>query len=145
MSKRIGKFTTVSVDDSGNTARDITNDVTSLGGVPLTYEEIEVGGYGQDKYYLAGRADNSITLEGFFNPTATTGSHTVLSGIDGSNTARTVTIGYGSNATPTGGDPEFEGEFICTEYTVTPDLNGAMMFSAKFMPGSSTLPAWGTV
>ncbi len=145
MSKRIGKFVTISVDDSGATAREITSDVTSIGGVPLTYDEVEVGGYGQDKFYLAARADTTLTIEGLMNPTATTGSHTVLSGIVGSNTPGTVTIAYGSNAAPTTGDPEWEGEYICTEYTTTPDLNGAITFSATLRPGTSTSPAWGTV
>lgn len=146
MSKRIGKHVIVIIDDSGGTARTITNDVTAINGMPLTYGKIEVGGYGQDMSYLVGRGDSEITLDCLFNPTATTGSHTVLSGIVGGNTARTMTIQIGNNATPTAGDPEWEGEVLCHTYTVTPDLNGAVTCQAVLVPASgNTLPAWGTV
>ncbi len=148
MSKRIGKFVTISIDDSGGTPRALTNDVTSIGGISLVYDEGEVGGYSQDKFYLALRADAPLTIEGLFNPTASTGSHTVLSGIVGKNVSPasvTVTIAIGANAAPTNGDPEWEGEYRCTEYTPTFDLNGPATFSAKLVPGTSTLPAWGTV
>jgi hypothetical protein len=144
MSKRIGKFVIIELDDSGGTARDLSNDITSVGGLGITSDEVEVGGYQQDKYYLAARQDTPITLEGLFNPTATTGSHTVLSGIVGANTGRTLTIAIGNNAAPTTGDPEFEAEMICTAYTPTFDLNGPSTFSATLMPVSSTLMTWGT-
>jgi hypothetical protein len=146
MSKRIGKFVTVSIDDSGGTARAVTNDITSVGGIETTYDEGEVGGYSQDKFYLALRADAPLTIEGLFNPTATTGSHTVLNSIVGVNTSTfTVTIAIGDNAAPTTGDPEWEGEYRCMSYTPTFDLNAPATFTATLMPASSTLPAWGTV
>jgi len=145
MSKRIGKFTTVSVDDSGGTARDITNDVDSIDGLGATYDEVEQGGFSQDKFYRPARGDAPLTIEGFSNPTATTGAHIVLSGIAGVQSATfTVTVAVGANLAPTTGDPEWEGEFYCTEYKATPDLNGMFKFSAKLVPASSTLPAWGT-
>jgi hypothetical protein len=143
---RIGKFTNVLVDDNGGTARDISTDVTSISS-SLIYDEVEIGGFTEDKRYLAARADASMTIEGRVNTTATTGSHTVLSNIVGPNggTTITVTIQYGNNAAATGGDPEFEGEYFLSSYEVTPELDGAQLFNAKFVPGSTTLPAWGTV
>jgi hypothetical protein len=143
---RIGKFTKVLVDDSGATARDISTDVTSMSS-NLTYQEVEIGGFTEDMRYLAGRGDASYTLTGRVNTTALTGSHTVLKDIVGPNggTTITVTIQYGNNAVPVSGDPEFEGEFFCTSYEVTPELDGAQTFTANFKPGSTTLPAWGTV
>lgn len=143
---RIGKFTKVLVDDSGATARDISTDVTAISS-SLIYDEVEIGGFTEDKRYLASRADASLTIEGRVNTTALTGSHTVLSGIVGPNggTTVTVTIQYGNNAAATSGDPEFEGEYFCSSYEVTPELDGAQTFTAKFVPGATTLPAWGTV
>ena len=142
---RIGKHVAVIVDDSGGTPRTLTGQITSISGIELTYDEVEKGGYGEDKSYLAARADAPITLEGLFNDTADTGTHTVFSGVVGTNTAVTVTIQLGDNATPTTGDPEWEGEYICTSYVVAPDLNGVMMCTAVFQVATSTLPAWGTV
>ena len=146
MSKRVGKWVSVNIDDSGGTARDISNDVTAINGLPLTYNPVEVGGYQQNMMYLIGRGDSEITLTVLANPTATTGAHTVLSGIVGGNTARTVTIAVGNNAAPTTGDPEIEGEMICSTYTVTPDLNGPTTAEVTLKVASGqTLPAWGTV
>ena len=146
MSKRIGKWVVIILDDSGATARTITNDVTAINGLPLNYGKVEVGGFGQDMSYLLGRGDSEITLTVHASPTATTGAHTVIKGIVGGNTGRTLTIQIGANAAPTTGDPEFEGEVVCVSYNVTPDLNGAVMGEAVFAPASgNALPAWGTV
>lgn len=144
MSGRLGEFVTVNLDDSGSTARDITQYVTAIN-FPISAAEVEVGGFGQNMFYLAGRKDHQITMTGFADPTATTGSHTVISGIVGGNTARTLTLAFGNNTAPVSTDPEFEGEVICTSYEVTPDLNGALTFSATFKPADSTGMVWGTV
>jgi len=144
--KKVGKFVTVSIDDSGGTARVVSTDVTGVGGLNLAYAKIDAGGYTEDLNFLTGRGDSEITIDGIINDTASTGLHTVCSGIVGGNTARTVTIAIGDNATVTTGDPEFEGEFLCHTYTVTPDLNGAVTVQAIFAPAvGQSLPAWGTV
>jgi hypothetical protein len=143
---RIGKWTKVLMDDSGGTPRDISADVISIDGLPLAYDEIEASGFTQDHNYLAGQADAQISLEMKFTTTALTGTHTVFSGIVGSNTARTLTVQPGNNAAPTSGDPEFEGEFIVTQYTVTPAKDGMQTSTAALRIGpNATIPAWGTV
>lgn len=143
--KKVGKFVIVILDD-GSGARTITNDVIAINGMPLNYGKIEVGGYGQDMSYLIGRGDSEVQLTVLVNDTATTGAHTVLKTIVGTNSNYTLTIQIGDNATPTTGDPEFEGEFCCPSYVVTPDLNGAVTGVATLVPfNGNALPAWGTV
>ena len=143
---RIGKWTKIYLDDSGGTARDLSTDLTDIDGLPLTADEIEVGGYTQDKQYLAGRQDSQITLTGNFTTTASTGTHTVISGVNNNNTVCTLTVQKGDNATPTSGDPEFEGEFIVMNYTPKPDLNGSMTFTVNLRPAyGQSIPTWGTV
>lgn len=143
---RIGKWVKIYMDDSGGTAREITTNVTEIDGLPLTYDEIEASGYGQDHNYLAGQADAQITLTMKFTDTATTGTHTVFSGIAGSNSAGTLTVQLGDNATATSGDPEFEGEFIVTGYTINPPRDGMQTSTAILRVGpGAAIPAWGTV
>lgn len=143
--KKIGKFVTISLDDSVPTARDITNDITAINGIGVTRGKIEVGGFGQDMSYLIGRGDTEVVLEGLANDTASTGFHTVAIDIEGDNAAHTLTIAIGDNATPTTGDIEFEGEVCAHSYSVTPDKDGAVTGSLSLVPfNGNALPAWGT-
>jgi hypothetical protein len=148
--KRIGKWTKVYFDDiAGPTAREITNDVTDIPGLPLTYAEYEAGGYGQDMQYLLGRGDSQITINMLFTTTASTGTHTVFAAhmlAANRNTGGTLTVQIGDNAAPTTGNPEFEGEFVVSGYTVTPQLNGTVTAVATLrVKQGQSLPAWGTV
>lgn len=136
------------MDDNTGTpaARNISADVISIDGLPLTYDELEASGFTQNHNYLAGQADAQISLEMKFTTTATTGTHTVFAPILGSNTARTFTVQLGNNAAATGGDPEFEGEFIVTAYTVNPVKDGLQTCTAVLRIGpDASIPAWGTV
>ncbi len=143
---RIGKWTKVFMDDGVPTARDISADVISIDGLPLTYDELEASGYTQDHNYLAGQADSQITVEMNFTTTALTGTHTVFSALVGSNTAGTFTVQLGDNTAATSGDPEFEGEFIVSSYNVTPPKDGIMACTATLRIGpDAVIPAWGTV
>ena len=89
-------------------------------------DEIEVGGYTQDKQYMTGRLDGSITIDGFFETT----SHTALKTVG--NTAVPVSIALGNNATPATGDPAFCLNSVETNYTSTPDLNGYVGLNVNF-------------
>jgi len=144
---RIGKWTTVNIDDSTPTARDLTNDITEIDGLPTTYDEIEASGFGQDHGYVVGQGDSGFTITGKLTTTALTGTHTVLSGIVGDmSQTYTVTVAYGNNAAPTTGDPEFEGEFYCSSYAPGTAKDGLQTFTAKFVVAQGqALPAWGTV
>jgi hypothetical protein len=144
--KTHSRYVKVIVDDSGGTARDVSASVDTLGGIGLTFDDAEVTTFADSiKQYLTGYGNSEITMGGPFNNTATTGAHTVMSGIAGSDaTSKTLTIQIGIRAAPTTGDPEWEGEYTCSEYLVNAD--GVARWTARFRPalGAST-PAWGTV
>lgn len=140
------RYIKVLLDDSGGTPRDISDSINSIGGIGLSYDQTDVTTIANSvKQYLTGYGDSSVSLGGPFNNTATTGAHTVLTGLNGANTAATLTIQIGIRAAATTGDPEFEGEYVVTDY----QLSGSgtdLTWSASLKPafGTST-PAWGTV
>jgi hypothetical protein len=77
------------------------------------------------------------------NDTATTGAFTVLKAMVGE--VGTLTLQWGSNgATPSTGDPEWEGEYTLMQANIVFD-GGKAVVDCTFQPGSSTAPAWGTV
>ena len=77
------------------------------------------------------------------------GSHTVLSAINGLSVPLSLDVQIGIRHAWEAGEPQFgitksaTSGFLCLNYTINPDT---MRYSAKFgmFPGSSS-PAWGTV
>jgi len=142
--KTHARWIRVSVGDASGNPQDISGDVTEVN-IPIVYDDEDVTGFSDGVHNVeVGHPTMELTMSGVFNNTATTGAHSVLSGIVGyvgANAPVTVTIQIGIRAAPTAGDPEFEGSYFCTEYTVNPDLT----WGATFKPGSGTAPAWGTV
>lgn len=153
--RTIGKYSKVQIEDSGGTLRDIP--VTTIAGVGITYDEIDVSAL-QDalKGVLSGQGNSSFTITGPFDNTAAaaasssgqaaslSGSHTVLSAVNGNQTGRTVGVYIGIQGYWATGDPVFGGvdSFIVTDYTV--DV-AAGMYSAKISyKAGATAPAWGT-
>lgn len=144
--KTTSRYIKIMLDDSGGTPRDITSSVKTIGGIGLAYDTVDVTTLNDSiKQYLAGRGDSTIDLGLEFNNTATTGGHVVVSGLNGANTAATLTIQFGVRAAPTNGDPEWEGEYVVTSYTMDVGLDN-ISGTAQLKPafGTST-PAWGTV
>ena len=152
--RTIGKYMKVALDD-GSAMRDIP--VTTVNGVGITYDEVDVSAL-QDalKSMLAGQGGIGITIGGPFDNTAAvtasttgnaaalTGSHTVLSAVNGSNTALSFGVYIGIQGYWATGDPVFGGANCCivTDYTVDP---AAGTYTAKIVYKSgTTAPAWGT-
>lgn len=133
-------------DDSGASARDLSGDLVpgSVSGGGLTYDEADMTGVSEAvRNFLAGHADSEISARFHLNDTATTGAYTVLTGQQGS--AGTLTLQWGqSGAAPTTGDPEWEGEYVLLDASVTLDGN-KFVLNARWKPTGSTAPAWGTV
>jgi hypothetical protein len=148
------------LDDSGGTPREIP--VNSINGVGLDYPEADVTAF-QDaiRGVLPDTPDCTITVAGPFDNTAAvalagtgaaptlSGSHTILSGINGVNTPLGLCICIGIRGYWATGDPVFglvspsaTVGFLCLSYIVDP---GAGTYSATFKvyPGS-TAPSWGT-
>lgn len=151
--RTVGRWTNFIVDDSGGTLRAIP--VTSINGVGLDYPEADVTAL-QDalRGVLPDTPNCQITISGPFDNAAAaaapalSGSHTVLSAINGAQTPLTLDIQIGIRHAWEAGEPQFgitssaANGFLCTQYIVNPD--GAT-YTARFnlYPGSAA-PAWGT-
>jgi hypothetical protein len=152
----VGKYTKFQIEDSGGTMRDLP--VTGWGNMGLTYEEVDVSSFQE---LLKGQLVNQggmtgVTITGPFTNTAAqaasgsgaapvlSGSHTVLSALNGANTPRSFGAYLGIQGYWATGDPVFGGIDCCliSDYTVTEDGK----YSAKLcLAGNRTNdPAWGT-
>lgn len=141
-----GKHTIIFFDNSSGTPVNISGEVLEGANIPLTYDEIEQSGYGEDKNYLKGQGDAPVTLKIKFNDTTHPIFTHASTGALGSDTARTLTVQYGDNAAPTTGDPEIEGEYIVTSVEIENAKDGMRMMNVKFAVGpGAALPAYGTV
>lgn len=127
-------WTTLSVDDSGGTPRDIRNDITNFEfATPRAVQEIT----GIDKSAferLLLLADFSITLNGVFNPTATTSSHAVLKTVSSSSVLRTVSMTVLAQSLP--------NEVILTDYNITRADSGELTWTAPGVLADGTVPTW---
>jgi hypothetical protein len=141
-----GDHVVVIMDDSGGTPRQFANgDIKSVD-VPLTYDQHDVSGFGDAVHkFINGQLQAPVTLKGYLTTTALVGTHTVIQDAYQAGATVTLTVQVGNNATPTTGDPEFEGEFIVESYKPTIETGGAVMFEASLKPATGTAPAWGTV
>jgi len=125
----------INVDDSGGTARDITNDVGSLqfntSGVPIDVSGLDVTGFER----LLGRRDTTLTLNGFYNP-ASNKSHdvfkTVLTQVG--TVTRTVTLGWSTGTV--------SGEMIAVSYNRTVNSDGSQPWTAELQATGGTVPTW---
>ena len=143
--KTNARYITVDLDNIADSATDITASVSDISGVGLDFNTSDVTAYSDGVVnFTLGHPMSEIDISGPLNNTATTGGHVVFSAmIDAPYTldSYTLTVQFGIRATPTGGDPEFEGEYLLTNYTV----NGDGTYTAHLVPATATAPAWGTV
>ena len=117
-----GKNAAFKIDDSGGTLRDISDVLTDVA-VSRTADVAEVSAFSNSsKAYVAGLKDATITISGSFDATV----DGYLSGILGVGSFEFYPIGT------TGGNPKALGECIMTSYDRTPDVGGAVSFTAAF-------------
>ena len=157
--RTVAKWFKFQIDDSGGTVRDIP--VNTINGVGLTYDEVDLTAF-QDavKGFLSGQPDFTLTIGGPVDSTAVqaasgsgavaalSGSHTVLSAINGLQVPLTFGCYFGMRHYWETGEPAFgitsssTSGALVFDYTVDPSN---MTYSAKLrmFPGSSA-PAWGT-
>ena len=118
-----GKNAAFKIDDSGGTLRDISNVLTDVA-VSRTADVAEVSAFSNSsKAYVAGLKDATITISGSFDATVD-GYLSGILGVEGS--FEFYPIGT------TGGNPKASGEAICTSYDRSPDVGGAVTFTAAF-------------
>lgn len=151
--RTVKRWTDFRVDDSAGTLRSIP--VDSINGVGLNYPEKDLTAF-QDalKGALPDTPECVITISGQFDNSAAaaagtlSGSHTILSAINGGTTPLTLDVQVGIRHAWESGEPQFgitssaTVGFLCRNYIVDP---GNASYSAEFyMYPGSTAPAWGT-
>ena len=136
MAKESGLGMTVSVDDSGGSLRDISNDVTSVT-ISTPSGEQEITGVDKSAVErLLLLADGKVTLSGVFNDAANM-SHAVFKDYRTLFTAqvgRTVTIAHSGQT--------LSMEMLFTDYSLNRSADGSLVWSAPAVLSSGTAPAW---
>jgi hypothetical protein len=124
----------VAVDDSGGTARTISNDITNLAhSTPRGVQDITgVDKLANERLLLL--ADYQLTLNGLVNTTATTGSHAVLRTVSSTSVARTVTLTIASQVLAV--------EAMFSDYALTRAQDGSLVFTAPAALADGAVPTW---
>ena len=118
-----GKDAEVYINDSGDTERNLTSYATSVG-IPAEVETAEVSTLGDDdKVYVTGLRDRTISIEGKWDGTV----DGYLSGLLGGTPRVWKVFPAGSAA----GRPYYSGSAILTSYEVSADVGDAVSFSAE--------------
>jgi hypothetical protein len=134
MAKESGlAWTTLSVDDSGGTARDIRNDITSLEfATPRAAQEITgIDKSAMERLLLL--ADFTITLNGVFNDAANA-SHAVFKTVPSTSVARTVSINVSGQT--------LANECLFTDYPLTRADSGELTWAVPGSLSDGTVPTW---
>lgn len=126
---------TINVDDSGTTARDISNDVNSLQwATPRGVQDIT----GVDKSAIERQlllADMSVTFAAAaFNDTANTGFHMVFRTVSSTSVARTTSIAISGNT--------LAPECLFTDYQLSRGADGSLTASVPGVLQSGIVPTW---
>ncbi|WP_432010190.1 hypothetical protein [Streptomyces cucumeris] len=126
-------MTTLSVDNSAGTAKDIRNDVTNWQlSTPRAVQDVTgVDKSAMERILLL--ADVSLTLSGVFNA-ATDKSHDVLKTVPSTSVNRTVSLGVnGVSLAP---------EMLFTDYQLTRSDSGELTWSGPAVLADGTVPTW---
>lgn len=136
MAKESGlAWTTLTVDDSSGSGRDIRNDVTNLEfATPrATQDTTGIDKSAFERLLLL--ADFTITLNGVFNDAANA-SHDVFKTVPSTSVARTVAINVSGQT--------LSNECIFTDYPLTRSDSGELTWSVPGQLSDGTVPTWGT-
>jgi hypothetical protein len=127
-------ITTLSVDDAGGTPRDIRNDITNFQmATPRAVQDVTgIDKSANERLLLL--ADFSITLNGVFNDTASTGSHIVFRTVPSTSVLRTVSLVITGNT--------LNNECLFTDYNLTRAASGELTWSTPGVLGDGTVPTW---
>lgn len=116
-------------DSAGSTVRNLTSYITDVE-FPMSQDVAETTTKGQTaKTYVQGHTDATITINGRYDSTASTGPDVVLAGLIGD--AGTVLFEFG----PEGNGStkvKYSGECICTSYSISSPLADVVGFTAEF-------------
>jgi len=138
MAKQTGLGDYLAVDDSGGTARDISNDIGDYG-INIAQELIDTTGLDKSaRERITGMSDSDVTITGFFNA-ASNKSHDVFKTRTGT---RTFDLRIGGNSSS---NPKLAMEMQVASYNITRGSDGSLGFTAGMNLADGTVPAWTTV
>lgn len=130
---------TVNIDDSGGTARDVTQYIREMNGIEIEAVTDPTHAFGDSWEEHTGTGLSKISdlqLKGWYDDTATSGPHVVFRTLDTSPSAatRTVAIAFGG----TNGTATYEAR--CMKYKVTGKVGNLTEFEATMRATGSL--AW---
>ena len=133
MAKESGLGMSVIIDDSGGSARTISNDITSMD-ISTPREEQDITGMDKSAHErLLLLADFSVSISGVFND-ASNMSHDVFKTVPSSSVARTTTTAISGQTLP--------GELFYTDYVLGRSSSGELTWSAPGALSGGAVPTW---
>lgn len=131
-------ITALTIDDGTGTARNCINDIGDFQiSTPRAVQDVT----GVDKSAIERLlllADASLTFNGFFNDTATTGLHSVLKTVPSTSVQRQTVI----TITGTVGANTLTLETLITDYALTRAADGALTCTAPAVLANGAVPTW---
>lgn len=133
MAKESGLGMTVSVDDSGGTLRDLSNDITNIDfATPRGVQDVTgLDKSGIERLLLL--ADGTGTITGVFNDAANK-SHDVFKTVSSTSVDRTVTIAVSGQT--------LSMECVLSDYSIARAATGELTYSVPFALADGTVPTW---
>ena len=134
MAKSTGLGFTISVDDSGGTVRNISNDITNLTiSTPRNPQDVTgVDKSANERLLLL--VDMNAGLSGIFNPAAAPSSHNTFRTVPSTSVARTTTLVIAAQT--------LAGELLYTDYNLNRANDGSFTWSANGVLADGTVPTW---
>jgi len=133
MAKESGLGMTVAIDDSGGSARTISNDLTSLD-FATPREESDITGLDKSaRERLLLLADFTVSVSGVFDD-ASNMAHDVFKTVPSSSVARTTTLTISGQV--------LAGELFYTDYALSRGSDGSLTFSAPGSLAGGAVPTW---
>jgi hypothetical protein len=133
MAKESGLGMTVAIDDSGTTARTISNDITSIDWATPREEQDITGLDKSARERLLLLADFTVSISGVFND-ASNMSHAVFSTVPSTSVARTTTLTISGQV--------LAGELFYTDYALGRSSSGELTWSAPGALAGGAVPTW---
>jgi len=133
MAKESGLGMTVAIDDSGTTARTISNDITSIDWATPREEQDITGLDKSARERLLLLADFTVSISGVFND-ASNMSHAVFSTVPSTSVARTTTLTISGQV--------LAGELFYTDYALGRSSSGELTWSAPGALAAGAVPTW---
>lgn len=131
------KGAVITLDDSGGSPQTISGDVESYE-VQYAVDVVEVTGMNEGSHnFIPGQKIIGVTLNLYWNTTATTGAWTVVKGIIGAAASKTLSI------TPEAAATALSGEYMCDGVSITGNPGSDIKLGAvHFSVMGATAPTW---